>query len=45
MIGSRVIGKKPLREPMSKWGFPPPNGPQIFKNYLQILQQILTRYL
>ena len=31
MTGSRDIGKKPQKEPMSKWGFPPPNGAQISK--------------
>ena len=48
MTASREMGKKAQKEPMSKWGFQPPNGTQIlrfFENYLQILRQNLMRYL
>ena len=31
MTASREIGKKAQKEPMSKWGFQPPNGAQILK--------------
>ena len=29
MTTSREIGKKAQKEPMSKWGFQPPNGAQL----------------
>ena len=31
MTASREMGKKAQKEPMSKWGFQPPNGAQILK--------------
>ena len=31
MTASKKIGKKAQKEPMSKWGFQPPNGTQISK--------------
>ena len=45
MTALREMGKKDQKEPMSKWGFQPPNGAQFFfKNYLQILRQNLMRF-
>ena len=32
MTASREIGKKAQKEPMSKWGFQPPNGAQILES-------------
>ena len=44
MTASKKIGKKAQKEPMSKWGFQPPNGAQILK-FSKITYRIFDKIL